>query len=201
MIVHNRLFIYEQFNNGILLFVQTNMKDKKGVEHMIYIYNCYGGTHSSALAAAYHLKKLSYNREPTKDEILNIDIFNKLTTNDMGKLFFHGVDEDGNKVFTIGRGSSKVVVPAMQSVWELFNTVGKLEERVIFSNTSPTVPLAMTFGGLFSRRLKINFIGVPLLIKGAKQAYLDIIKLVENTKDMGRASTSKIEILDHSFGK
>ncbi|MGB8269840.1 MAG: hypothetical protein WCE77_09280, partial [Priestia megaterium] len=26
-----------------------------GDDKMIYIYNCYGGTHSSALAAAYHL--------------------------------------------------------------------------------------------------------------------------------------------------
>ncbi|MGG3805268.1 DUF3189 family protein [Metabacillus fastidiosus] len=168
---------------------------------MIYIYNCYGGTHSSALAAAYHLKKLPYDREPTKNEVLNIDIFNKLTPNDMGKLFFHGIDEEGNKVFTLGRGSSKVVVPAMQSVCELFNTAGKLEEQVIFSNTSPTVPLAMTFGGLFSRRFKINFIGVPLLVIGAKKAHPNIIKLVQNTKNMAKASIGKIEVLDNGFGK
>ena len=40
-----------------------------GDDKMIYIYNCYGGTHSSALAAAYHLKKLPANREPTDKEI------------------------------------------------------------------------------------------------------------------------------------
>jgi hypothetical protein len=171
------------------------------VKYLIYIYNCYGGTHSSALAAAYHLNKLSDHKEPTKDEILKIDVFNKLTTKDMGKLFFHGNDEEGNKVYTLGRGSSKVIVPAMYSVFELFNDTGKLDEKIIFSNTSPTVPLAMTFGGLFSRRLKIHFIGVPLLILGAKKAHKDIIKLVQHTKDMGKASTSKIEILDNAFGK
>jgi hypothetical protein len=168
---------------------------------LIYIYNCYGGTHSSALAATYHLNKLPDYKKPTKDEILKIDVFNKLTPKDMGKLFFHGIDEEGNKVFTLGRGSSKVVVPAMYSVWELVADIGKLDEKVIFSNTSPTVPLAMTFGGLFSRRLKIHFIGVPLLIMGAKKAHKDIIKLVQNTKNMGKASTSKIEILDNAFGK
>ena len=45
---------------------------------MIYIYNCYGGTHSSILAMAYHLELLDETREPTKDEILNLPNFNKL---------------------------------------------------------------------------------------------------------------------------
>lgn len=168
---------------------------------MIYIYNCYGGTHSSTLAAAYHLKKFAYDTAPSKEEILSLELFNKLTPKDMGKLFFHGIDEDRNKVFTLGRGSSKVVVPAMQSILELMNENGKLEEKKIFSNTSPTVPLAMTLGGLFSRRLKIDFIGVPLLIIGSKKAHHNlIIKLVQNTKDIGKSSISKIEILDNSFG-
>lgn len=46
-----------------------------------------------------------------------------------------------------------------------------LNEKIIFSNTSPTVPLSITFGGLFSRGLKFDFIGVPLLVKEAKQSY------------------------------
>lgn len=68
----------------------------EGVRWLIYIYNCYGGTHSSTLAAAYHLKKLAYDTAPSKEEILSLDLFNKLTPKDMGKLFFHGIDEDRN---------------------------------------------------------------------------------------------------------
>jgi len=48
---------------------------------MIYIYNCYGGTHSSILAIAYHLKMLDETREPTKEEILNLPNFNSSQEN------------------------------------------------------------------------------------------------------------------------
>lgn len=168
---------------------------------LIYIYNCYGGTHSSALAAAYHLKKLPFSRKPTKNEILSTDCFNQLSPKEMGKLIFHGLDEEGHQVYTIGRGSSKAVIPAMLGVFELFEKNGKLQGKVIFSNTSPTVPIAMTFGGLFSRRLKIDPIGVPLLVLGAQQAYRDIIKLVQQTKDRSKTTSSVIEVLDNNFIK
>lgn len=164
---------------------------------MIYIYNCYAGTHSSALAAAYHLKKIPTDRIPTREEILSIDIFNKLTPKDMGKIFFHGRDEEGHKVYTIGRGRSKALVPAMKNLLLLLEGDGIQHEKIIFSNASPTVPLAMTFGGLFSRRLHIDFIGVPLLVKGAKQAYESIAHLVQRTKEIGRTTTKPVEILEN----
>ncbi|MBE1444302.1 hypothetical protein GGC63_003764 [Paenibacillus sp. OAS669] len=87
---------------------------------MIYIYNDYGGTHTTSLAAAYHLNKLPVNRKLTKEEILSVDYFNKLQTSDMGKLIFHGVDENGDSVYTVGRGSSKVVVPALKNLSIIF---------------------------------------------------------------------------------
>ena len=42
---------------------------------MIYIYNCYGGTHSSVLAAAYHLKKVDETREPYKEWDIRLRLF------------------------------------------------------------------------------------------------------------------------------
>ncbi|HDR7206958.1 TPA: DUF3189 family protein, partial [Bacillus cereus] len=57
---------------------------------MIYIYTDFGGTHTTSLAAAYHLNKLPTDRKLTKEEILNVDYFNKLKTEDMGKIIFHG---------------------------------------------------------------------------------------------------------------
>ncbi|RXJ00719.1 DUF3189 family protein [Anaerobacillus alkaliphilus] len=164
---------------------------------MIYIYNCYGGTHSSALAAAYHLNKLPKDRLPTKEEILNIDIFNKLTTKDMGRIIFHGKDEEGHKVYTLGRGKSKALVPALKELLFLVNDDHPQTDKVILSNASPTVPMAMTFGGLFSRRFHIDFIGIPLLIKGAHQTYHNIVSLVEKTKSTGRTTSKQVEILEN----
>lgn len=162
---------------------------------MIYIYNCYGGTHSSILASAYHLEILDATREPTKDEILNLPNFNKLVYGNRGELFYHGSDKYGNEVYTVGRGRSKVLIPGLYNLASMLHKQNLLNEKIIFSNTSPIVPLPMTFGGLFSRWLKIDFIGVPLLVKGAKQSYKDIVELVNNTKKVAKEDNSGVIIL------
>ncbi|MBO1514394.1 DUF3189 family protein [Metabacillus bambusae] len=157
---------------------------------MIYIYNDYGGTHTTSLAAAYHLKLLKPpSRMLTKEEILAVPFFNKLTKKDAGKIIFHGIDDEGHSVYTIGRRSSKLVVPALKNICLLLQNRYQLEEKIIFSNTSPTVPLAMTIGGFFSRGLGIDFIGVPLLVKGAQQCCEHVYQLVENTKQIAKETT------------
>lgn len=169
---------------------------KKG-DIMIYIYDDFAGTHSTALAAAYHLKKLPTDRKLTKEEILQVDYFNQLTPADMGRLIFHGIDDEGHSVYTIGRKNSKLVVPALKNLSVMLQNHFGEEEKIIFSNTSPTVPFAMTMGGLFSRRLKIDFIGVPLLVVGAKQCCHDILRLVQYTKEVGASTHTKVTVLEN----
>ncbi|NOV02693.1 DUF3189 family protein [Paenibacillus planticolens] len=164
---------------------------------MIYIYNDFGGTHTTSLAAAYHLKKLDETREPSKSDILNTHNFNKLVYKDRGKLYFHGKDEDGNKVYTMGRGRSKILVPGIFNLIDMLIEEKALDEKIILSNTSPTVPFTMTCGGMLSRWLKIDFLGVPLLVIGAKQAYQDIIHLVHHTKQAAKTSSSQLIMLDN----
>ena len=170
---------------------------------MIYIYNDYGGTHTTSMAAAYHLKKLPQSeRKLTTEEILNVKFFNKLTHADFGKIIFHGEDEDGNQVYTIGRKKNKLVVPALKEFGLILQEKFHFEEKIVFSNTSPTVPLAMTLGGMFSRGLKIDSLGVPLLVKGAKQCCDNIFRLVQNTKEIGRTSFNEnIIILENEMYK
>ncbi|PUB10771.1 DUF3189 family protein [Paenisporosarcina sp. OV554] len=163
---------------------------------MIYIYNDYGGTHTTALAAAYHLKEITQSeRKLTTEEILNVNYFNKLSKDDFGKLIFHGVDENGDSVYTIGRKSNKLVVPALSNLTLLLQSKHQFHEKIIFSNTSPTVPILMSIGGFFSRGLKIDFIGVPLLVLGAKQCCDNIFRLVENTKQIGNSSNEETVII------
>lgn len=168
---------------------------------MIYIYNDYGGTHTTAMAAAYHLKLIPEDRQLTKEEILAIPYFNKLSASEMGELFYHGTDEDGNPVYTVGRGASKHLLPALVNLTRLLQQTYGGNEKIIFSNTSPTVPLAMTFGGLFSRWLHIDFIGVPLLVVGAKQNGQKIAKLVAYTKESARKSQKTIQVLENQSFK
>ncbi len=151
---------------------------------MVIIYNCYGGTHSSILSSAVHLGKLPSDRIPTKNEIRNLTYFNKLRYKDMGRLIFHGIDEAGNKVYTIGRGTSRALIPAMENLVAELHQLSQFQEHFAFVNTSHTVPLAMTMGGFFSRGLHLDFIGEPLLLTGARQTYPNILKLVEKTKKL-----------------
>ncbi|PEJ56244.1 MULTISPECIES: DUF3189 family protein [unclassified Bacillus (in: firmicutes)] len=164
-----------------------------------YIYYCFGGTHSSPLAAAYHLKQLPLDRQPTTEEVKNTYLFNKLKPKDGGKLFFHGEDENGDQVYTVAKRYTKNVPTAIE-------TLGKIllneDDKIILSSSSPTVPLAMTLGGFTSRFLHLDFIGVPLLVLGAKQTYLNLIKLVENTKRYNYLAAEKVTCLDNkNFNK
>lgn len=170
---------------------------------MIYIYNDYGGTHTTSLAAAYHLKQLPQSeRKLTREEILGVKFFNKLTKEDFGKLIIHGVDEDGNTVYTIGRKRNKYVVPALKEMALMLQEKFHFDEKIVFSNTSPTVPFALSMGGFFSRGLKIDFIGVPLLVKGARQCCDNIYRLVQNTKEIGRTSFAEhVIILENEIYK
>lgn len=163
---------------------------------MIVIYNCYGGTHSSILASTIHLKKLSIDRIPTKQEILSIEYFNKLTYRDMGRLIFQGIDDCGNRIYTIGRGTSKALIPAMRNLAIAMCRDKGIDEHFLFVNCSSTVPPLMTMGGFFSRGLHMDFIGVPLLAAGAMQTYHNIIKLVEKSKEICRENSKEYLVID-----
>lgn len=151
---------------------------------MIIVYNCYGGTHSSILTSAVHLGMLPSDRVPSKEEILNLQYFNKLHYKDMGRLIFHGADGDGNKVYTIGRGTSRALIPALRNLTLEMHKLYNVNEGFAYVNTSGTVPLSMTLGGFFSRGLKIDLIGVPLLAIGARHTYQNIVDLAQKTKQL-----------------
>ncbi|MCM3571398.1 DUF3189 family protein [Neobacillus mesonae] len=170
---------------------------------MIYIYNDYGGTHTTSLAAAYHLKLLPQSDvKLTTEQILNVPYFNKLDHEDFGKLIFHGIDEDGNPVYTIGRKRNKLVVPALKEMILLLQDKFQFQEKIIFSNTSPTVPITMSIGGFFSRGLKIDMIGIPFLVKGAKQCCDNIFRLVQNTREIGKSGFQEnVMILENKIFK
>lgn len=164
---------------------------------MIYIYNDYGGTHTTSLAAAYHLNKLPTNHQLTTEEILNVNYFNQLDKSDAYRFIFHGKDEDSNPVYTIGRRRSKYIVPTLECFYLLLQDQIHSDEKIIFSNTSPTVPFTMTMGGFLSRGLKVDSLGVPLLVNGAKKCCQIIHQLVEETKEAGKSTNESVLILDN----
>jgi hypothetical protein len=136
------------------------------------------------------------DRIPAKQEILDLEYFNKLTYKDMGSLLFHGTDDEGNQVYTIGRGTSKALIPAMRNLAITLCRNAAINEHFLFINCSPTVPPLMTMGGFFSRGLHLNFIGVPLLLAGTHQTYYNITKLVKKSKEICRENPKEYLIID-----
>ncbi|NLK36270.1 MAG: DUF3189 family protein [Gracilibacteraceae bacterium] len=153
-------------------------------------------THSSILASAIHLKRIPADRIPTRQEILNLEYFNKLTYKDMGHLLFHGRDEYGNQVYSVGRGISKALIPAMRNPAITLCRNSPFDERFLFINCSSTVPPLMTLGGFFSRGLHLDFIGVPLLTAGVHQTYYNITKLIEKSKEICLEYSKEYLVID-----
>lgn len=86
---------------------------------MIYIYIDFGGIYIILLVVVYYLNKLLMDCKLMKEEILNVDYFNKLKIEDMGKIIFYGIDEYGYFVYMIGCGVLKVVVFVMKYLGEI----------------------------------------------------------------------------------
>jgi len=148
------------------------------------------------MASELHLNKLPSDRIPSTDELYNTENFNTLDNKDFGRLIFHGVDEFGNEVYSIGRGRSKAVIRAMEGLINQLHQKRSLNEGFIFINTSSSVVFPLTVGGLFSRWLKMGMFGDPFVFAGSKASYPKIAKLVERTKEICKSTPEGFFIYD-----
>ncbi|QEK13359.1 DUF3189 family protein [Crassaminicella thermophila] len=147
---------------------------------MYIIYHDVGGTHSTVVAAAIHLNKLPLDSVPSKSEILNLPLFDRLEKKDIGRLIFHGKDEYGHSIYTISRQySPRLVVNALQTVADMIN---KDKNEILCVDTSKTVNNLMRIGGASSRRLGLVSFGRPIVTYGTIKAYPQIATIVKKTK-------------------
>lgn len=141
------------------------------------VYSCYGGAHSSPVAAAIHLGQLPRQTIPPKEKFLELQLFDQATSEQHGQLRHLGVDEKGNHVYVLGRGPrGSAVVRALLSGVHL---MGGMTHDIKIIDTLPTVNLWMRIGGLFSRRFGWVSIGRPLVLHGIRRAYPRLVRLVE----------------------
>ncbi|MBC8063003.1 MAG: DUF3189 family protein [Clostridiaceae bacterium] len=153
---------------------------------MIVIYHDVGGCHSSATAANIHIGKLPADKNPTKSELLSMPTFDNISKNEKGKLLFIGTDEFGAQVYTLSRKyHPELVIPSITDMYKL--TSGSLD-GLFLSDTSPSVNNLMRVGGFSSRRLGLVKLGRPIVTQGTLNAYPQIIKIVNKTKEYIRKS-------------
>lgn len=145
---------------------------------MIIIYHCYGGTHSSVLAAAVHIGLLDPGRRPSPSEIMQLPHFDSRDGNDFGKLCEYGRDQQGNRVFILGRrGYSETPEFVFRHMQRIYGS----KQQCKLINSARTLNWQMKLGGYLSRRLGMKRLGLPLAIRGAQKALPRIAALVEST--------------------
>ncbi|HOP73755.1 MAG TPA: DUF3189 family protein [Bacillota bacterium] len=147
---------------------------------MKVFYYCFAGTHSSVIAAAIHLNRLPMDRIPDRNEILNTVPFDLRESEDIGIPYFMGIDECGHEIYVLGFGKDPAL--GLQVVQHLIEGRADHEEWKFF-NTLPCINWTTRCGGYLSRRWKWVGIGRFLLIRGIRQCYPKICKLVQQIKE------------------
>lgn len=147
---------------------------------MHIIYHDVGGSHSSVVATYIHLNRLPIDRVPNSKEILKVPMFDKLNTKYMGRLIFHGIDEFGNRVYTLSRLYYKH--PVTNAIRSIPQMIGIDENEILLADTSPTVNFLMKVGGGSSRKLRFVSFGRPIVAYGTMKAYGDIVDVVNKVK-------------------
>ncbi|MGI5876088.1 MAG: DUF3189 family protein [Dethiobacteria bacterium] len=144
---------------------------------MKIIYHCYGGTHSSVLGAATHLGILDSKRIPTNREILNCPYFDQVENDQLGSIFFIGIDEKGHEVYIMGcKSAGTLVEKVIKDFCKIMQING---EEVMLVSTKPSINMLLRIGGLLSRRLKLVTLGRFFLFPGSKLALPKIRKIVK----------------------
>ncbi|HDK7139442.1 DUF3189 family protein [Clostridium botulinum] len=147
---------------------------------IMVIYHDVGGAHSSCVAANIHVKNLPSNTVPSKEDLLKLPTFDKLTKKDVGHLKFIGIDEFGHKVYTIGvRYKPNIVIPALRDMYTELKGSGN---DLILVSSQPFVNTWMKIGGFTSRGLGIVPIGRPIVTYGTLKSYMELVDLVEKVK-------------------
>ena len=148
---------------------------------MKIIYSCYGGAHSSVVAAAIHIGYLPTNRIPTKKEILSIPYYDQSPKEFRGTPIYIGKDDKLREVYAVGMGPYRTEYTeiAYNFAFQLNNEVKK---NIRIVNVVPLLSFTVRLGGFLSRRIGLIQLGRPLTAMGIQKKYHLFIQLVNNVK-------------------
>lgn len=141
---------------------------------MNIIYHCYGGTHSSVLAACLHLGILRNVWRP-----FALPGFDRRDGKDLGILFYYGRDHAGNRVYVLGRDGYPA---APLFVYRTLGTALGADTRCLFVDTTPCLNFYLRLGGFLSCRFGLKRLGRPLLAFGTRLAGPKLAALVAATR-------------------
>lgn len=143
----------------------------------IVIYHCFGGTHSSIIAANLHLGRLPWREKISASQLFALPHFDQLDNKQAGIIIAHGTDEGGNMVCTFGRrGEAELAENILRSFCRLLG-----QELVLVNALAPLGSVARV-GGFLSRRWGVVSLGRILLAKDCLRVYPRFLELVRETR-------------------
>lgn len=147
---------------------------------MKLIYHCYGGAHSSVVAASLHVGLLAKDRSPTLEELLELPYFDIPRGKDHGQLQYFGTDEKGYEVYNLGRrNAAKQIESVLLGSKSVFP---EITGETILVDVLGYVNWIMVLGGYTSRKLGITRIGRPVVSVGTQKSFWKLVALVEQVK-------------------
>lgn len=144
----------------------------------IVVYHCFGGTHSSIIAANLHLGRLPWQVLPQRDELLALPHFDKLGSDAQGLVIPQGKDEGENLVCTVSRRSEGRLLENILSSYSHLLGV----ELLVVDALAPLGSLARV-GGFLSRRWGVISLGRVLLLGDCLRVYPRFLDLVGETRN------------------
>lgn len=146
---------------------------------MKIIYHCFGGSHSSVLAASLHLGLIDKDKLPTFSDLMALPYFDKTNNDDFGSIRIFGNDEYGNQVYVLGKKSMGNRYAAMlEGIADILGA----RDQLLAVNCMNKVNWFMKIGGFTSRRIGAVDMGRPVLGKGTIDAFFKLVNLVEITR-------------------
>lgn len=148
---------------------------------MKVIYHCYGGTHSSVLAAAIHLGLLKSKKKISAEELFACPLFDRLKPSQIGTINWMGEDSHGNEIFVMGCKNAGYLVEKV--LFEFCRVLNVETNNILLVSTIPCLNIPLRIGGYLSRRFNLVTLGRFFLLIGARRAMNKINSTVCQVKE------------------
>ncbi len=143
------------------------------------VYHCYGGAHTSVVSAALHLGRLPREGVLGRDDFEGLEQFDSLQTR-IGQIHHLGRDRRGVEVKALGLGGGTEVLWPLYL--QLMDVVGWKQGEIIGCHTLPAAGWLLRVGGFLSCRLRLTWLGRPLVIRGVRRAHPRLVCYVEGVE-------------------
>ena len=146
---------------------------------MKVVYSCYWGSYLAVVAASLHLGGLSSNMYTTYDN-LSLPLFNSISNEQMGELFFMGKDDKRREIYIIGaKNAGQVMKKTFNGISEVF---GLGRDTIQYIDLNGISNFYIFIGGLLIKKCGMAKLGMRFILIGIKKSIQQLNGITHNVK-------------------